>query len=63
MRFNLKYLAKRLYVKLDRFWTTYMCDEVQLKKTDVNFPIFNLEDIDYEYIYSYLKVGIKEICR
>ncbi|AOW96221.1 hypothetical protein [Borrelia miyamotoi] len=64
MRFNLKYLAKRLYINRDRFWTTYMSDELQLKKSDetiINFPILNPEDIDYEYIYIHiLKTGYQK---
>ncbi|QFP42486.1 hypothetical protein F9Y90_05120 (plasmid) [Borrelia miyamotoi] len=49
-----------MILKPDRFWTTYMSDEVQSKKTDVNFPIINPEDIDYEYIYSYLKEWVSK---
>ncbi|AHH06052.1 hypothetical protein CN014_005730 (plasmid) [Borrelia miyamotoi] len=61
MRFSLQYLAKRLYIKRDRFWEIYTSDEIQSKKTDksiMNFPILSSDDIDYEYIYSYLKEWI-----
>ncbi|AHH11734.1 Hypothetical protein BCO_0122901, partial (plasmid) [Borrelia coriaceae ATCC 43381] len=58
MRFNLKYLARRLYIKRHRFWNTYMSREVQSKRSDkkiINFPILSSQDIDYEYVYAYLK--------
>ncbi|WCB91121.1 hypothetical protein CNO13_07010 (plasmid) [Borrelia miyamotoi] len=61
MRFSLQYLAKRLYIKRDRFGEIYTSDEIQSKKTDksiMNFPILSSDDIDYEYIYSYLKEWI-----
>ncbi|WP_025407170.1 hypothetical protein [Borrelia hermsii] len=58
MGFSLKYLAKRLYIKRHRFWNAYMSDEVQSKRTCdaiINFPIFSPADIDYEYVYAYIK--------
>ncbi|AHH13357.1 Hypothetical protein BHO_0125802 (plasmid) [Borrelia hermsii YBT] len=58
MRFSLKYLAKRLYIKRHRFWNAYMSDEVQSKRADdtiINFPILSPADIDYEYVYAYVK--------
>ncbi|AMR76137.1 hypothetical protein A0V01_05980, partial (plasmid) [Borrelia hermsii] len=58
MRFSLKYLARRLYIKRHRFWNTYMSDEVQSKRADdtiINFPILSPADIDYEYVYAYVK--------
>ncbi|WP_051374009.1 hypothetical protein [Borrelia persica] len=58
MRFHLRYLAKRLYIKRDKLWTVYMSDEVQSKRIDktiVNFPVLVPEDIDYDYVYRYLK--------
>ncbi|ETZ17251.1 hypothetical protein BDCR2A_01828 [Borrelia duttonii CR2A] len=61
MKFTLKYLIRRLYLRRDRFWQTYMSDEIQSKKNDetiVNFPILNSDDIDYEYVSSYVKEWI-----
>ncbi|WP_330730618.1 hypothetical protein [Borrelia turicatae] len=58
MKFSLKYLVRRLYIKRHRFWEIYMSDEVQSRKSDksiVNFPILNPEDIDWEYVYGYVK--------
>ncbi|WP_434757511.1 hypothetical protein bpuCAU1_001393 (plasmid) [Borrelia puertoricensis] len=64
MKFSLKYLVTRLYIKRHRFWEIYMSDEVQSKKGDksiINFPILNSEDIDYAYVYGYVKdwIGVK----
>ncbi|WP_024655311.1 hypothetical protein [Borrelia hispanica] len=63
MKFTLKYLIRRLYLRRDRFWQTYMSDEIQSKKNDetiVNFPILNSDDIDYEYVSSYVKEWISK---
>ncbi|ACH94201.1 hypothetical protein [Borrelia duttonii] len=63
MKFTLKYLIRRLYLRRDRFWQTYMSDEIQSKKNDgtiVNFPILNSDDIDYEYVSSYVKDWISK---
>ncbi|AHH07236.1 Hypothetical protein BCD_1170 (plasmid) [Borrelia crocidurae DOU] len=63
MKFTLKYLTRRLYLRRDRFWQTYMSDEIQSKKNDetiVNFPILNSDDIDYEYVSSYVKEWISK---
>ncbi|ACH94091.1 hypothetical protein [Borrelia duttonii] len=63
MKFTLKYLIRRLYLRRDRFWQTYMSDEIQSKKNDetiVNFPILNSDDIDYEYVSSYVKEWINK---
>ncbi|WAZ85588.1 hypothetical protein [Borrelia miyamotoi] len=50
-----------MILKPDRLWITYTSDAVQSKKTDVNFPILNPEDIDYEYIYIHiLKTGYQK---
>ncbi|WP_434757589.1 hypothetical protein bpuCAU1_001322 (plasmid) [Borrelia puertoricensis] len=64
MKFSLKYLVRRLYIKRHRFWEIYMSDEVQSKKGEdkiINFPILNSEDIDYAYVYGYVKdwLGVK----
>ncbi|UPA12727.1 hypothetical protein [Borrelia venezuelensis] len=70
MKFSLKYLVRRLYIKRQlyikrhRFWEIYMSDEVQSRKSDksiVNFPILKPEDIDWEYVYGYVKdwIGAK----
>ncbi|WP_330730613.1 hypothetical protein [Borrelia turicatae] len=58
MKFSLKYLVRRLYIKRHRFWEIYMSDEVQSRKGDlriINFPILKPEDIDWEYVYGYVK--------
>ncbi|AMR76133.1 hypothetical protein [Borrelia hermsii] len=58
MRFSLKYLARRLYIKHHRFWNIYMSDGVQSKRADktvINFPVLNTEDIDYEDVYACVK--------
>ncbi|AMR76117.1 hypothetical protein [Borrelia hermsii] len=58
MKFSLKYLARRLYIKCHRFWDIYMNDEIQSRKVDeriINFPILIPADIDYEYVYGYVK--------
>ncbi|AHH10025.1 Hypothetical protein BPA_0021700 (plasmid) [Borrelia parkeri SLO] len=64
MKFSLRYLVRRLYIKRHRFWEIYMSDEVQSRKGDlriVNFPILKPEDIDWEYVYGYVKdwIGAK----
>ncbi|WP_193927155.1 hypothetical protein [Borrelia turcica] len=58
MRFPLKYLARRATVRRDIFWNTYMSDEIQNKRGDANitnFPVLKPQDMNYDYIYEYVR--------
>ncbi|WP_445436353.1 hypothetical protein [Candidatus Borreliella tachyglossi] len=56
MRFTQRELARKLYVRRDKFWEIYKSDEVQSYKDDqrvIGFPTIYPEDIDYAYVYEY----------
>lgn len=58
MKIRLKNLARKLYLRRDRIWKVYTSNEIQVKSKDkqiVNFPELKPEDLDYEYIYCYVK--------
>ncbi|WKC58517.1 hypothetical protein [Borrelia sp. P9F1] len=57
MRFRLKYLALRAWVRKDKFWKIYTSQEIQEKKQDAsitNFPVLTIQDMNWGYIYEYV---------
>ncbi|QMU99667.1 hypothetical protein F0310_04465 (plasmid) [Borrelia sp. A-FGy1] len=63
MRFTLKYLALRASVRKDIFWKIYSSEEIQKRKSNpniTNFPILSPQDVNYDYIYAYLKEWVEK---
>ncbi|WP_418456523.1 hypothetical protein [Borreliella lusitaniae] len=58
MKIRLKQLVRTFYLRRNKIWHVYTSPEIQSKVKDkeiVNFPKLKPEDLDYEYIYRYIK--------
>ncbi|WP_434246530.1 hypothetical protein [Borreliella burgdorferi] len=61
MKLRLKNLVRKFYLRRDRIWHVYISSEIQSKAKDkeiINFPRLKPEDLDYEYMFNYVKEWI-----